>query len=70
VRSAIGRMERELRHALPGSVRVASGCVEFVPVTAVTEYLTLPVETPATTFTVARLADDLSAVSGRAAVYP
>ena len=50
-RFAVERMTRELRSALPNSVRVNTDsltyqCVEFVPIEASTTYLTMPI-TPA-----------------------
>ncbi|MBT8151411.1 MAG: type II secretion system GspH family protein [Gammaproteobacteria bacterium] len=54
-RFAIERVSRELRGALPGSVRVSGNCVEFVPVLAASIYTDLPVaglNTAADSFTV------------------
>ncbi|MDT3282169.1 PilW family protein [Shewanella scandinavica] len=47
-RFAVERMTRELRSALPNSVRVNSDsltyqCIEFVPIEASTTYLTMPI---------------------------
>lgn len=47
-RFAIERMTRELRNALPNSIRVRANtgnwqCIEFVPIQASASYLTLPV---------------------------
>ena len=42
------RMAIELEDALPNSVRISGGCLEFVPVTEVTRYLTLPLGSPGT----------------------
>jgi len=69
-RFAVERVSRELRNALPGSVRVSNQCIEFVPVQAASIYSQLPIAglTPA--------ADDLTAINfsalgniTRAAVY-
>ncbi len=56
-RYAVERMTRELRNALPGSVRVSSGgaanpvqCLEFVPIVAASSYLDLPVSSAASSF--------------------
>jgi len=38
-RFAIERLSRELRNALPGSVRVLNYCIEFVPIEAASSYL-------------------------------
>lgn len=44
------KVSRELRNALPNSVRVngTNSCVEFIPVQGGSHYLTLPGETPTT----------------------
>lgn len=56
-RYAVERMTRELRNALPGSVRVSSSgganavqCLEFVPIVAASSYLDLPVSAAAGSF--------------------
>ncbi len=56
-RYAVERMTRELRNALPGSVRVngsggsdAVQCLEFVPIVAASSYLDLPVSSAASSF--------------------
>ncbi|MGB5325715.1 MAG: type II secretion system protein [Pseudomonadales bacterium] len=69
-RFAIERVSRELRTALPGSVRVAGSCVEFVPVLAASMYTALPVSglSPAANdFTVVSTA--VPANANRVAVY-
>ena len=38
-RFAVERVSRELRNALPGSVRVAGNCVDFMPVLNASSYL-------------------------------
>jgi MSHA biogenesis protein MshO len=49
-RLAIERISREIREALPNSVRVSSGndCVEFVPIVAASSYTELPTTAPGT----------------------
>ena len=42
-RFAVERVSRELRSALPGSVRTSGNCIEFVPVLAASIYTDLPV---------------------------
>ncbi|ABO22272.1 PilW family protein [Shewanella loihica] len=46
-RFVIERMTRELRNALPNSIRVASSsdaqCIEFMPITASASYISLPI---------------------------
>ncbi|MDA7687354.1 hypothetical protein N8793_04740 [Pseudomonadales bacterium] len=69
-RFAIERVARELRSALPGSVRTSSNCIEFVPVGAASVYTELPVAglaSAANTFSVV----SSGSVAGmtRAAVY-
>lgn len=50
---ALARLSTELESALPNSVRVSAGCIEFVPVYAVTQYLTLPRASAASTMQIA-----------------
>lgn len=58
-RFMIERLTREIRTALPGSVRIRNTasptyhCVEFVPVEQITTYLALPVSSAAAQFDVA-----------------
>ena len=47
--TAMARMAIELEDALPYSVRVSGACIEFVPVNAVTRYLSLPLASTGTT---------------------
>ena len=47
--TAIARMAIEVEDALPNSERVSGGCLEFVPVTSVTRYLTLPLASAGST---------------------
>ena len=69
-RFAVERVSRELRSALPGSVRTSGNCIEFVPVQGASIYTDLPV------FGFNAPADDFSVVNfirrgniSRAAVY-
>ena len=50
---AMARLSTELAAALPNSMRVSAGCIEFVPVSAVTQYITLPVASAASTMQIA-----------------
>lgn len=55
-RFAVERMTRELRSAVPSSVRITSDsltyqCVEFVPIEASTTYLSMPIAPNATALT-------------------
>ena len=69
-RFAVERVSRELRSALPGSVRASGNCIEFVPVQGASIYTDLPV------FGFNAPADEFSVVNfirrgniSRAAVY-
>lgn len=42
-RFLIERLTRELREAMPNSVRVSNSCIEFVPIVASSSYISLPV---------------------------
>ncbi|WP_133405670.1 PilW family protein [Parashewanella tropica] len=75
-RFAIQRMTRELRTALPNSVRVNTDnvsyqCIEFVPTITSTSYIQLPLTAPSNTAIVFR--DDTNSkisIFQRAYVYP
>ena len=69
------KMSRELRNALPNSVRlnVANTCVEFIPVLGGSHYLTLPGETPSTLDSFTAVESGLTTAdldNNRIAVYP
>lgn len=53
-RFVVERLSREIRAAVPASVRLNSNgsCVEFVPILGVGSYLSLPTQSPDTTVTV------------------
>jgi len=73
---AVEKMVREIREALPNSVRVFGGCIEFVPTIWGSQYITLPVLTGATSFTAVAIFEDsdiaqyVSGSNYRVAVYP
>ncbi len=69
--SAMEKMSRRLRDALPNSIRVGSSgrCIEFIPILAGSEYLSVPIATAASTFDAVTGAR-ASAVTGRVVVYP
>ncbi len=69
-RFAIDRISRSLRDALPNSVRVAGGCLEFVPILAASAYGTLPVAAAATSFLVVPFDPPPVVMGARAVVYP
>ncbi|MBI1423917.1 MAG: prepilin-type N-terminal cleavage/methylation domain-containing protein [Gammaproteobacteria bacterium] len=50
-RTAVEKVARELRAALPNSVRVNNNCIEFFPTLGGSIYQTLPVDTAAASFT-------------------
>lgn len=69
------KLSRELRLALPNSVRTRGGnsCIEFIPTIAATDYLSVPILSAADTFEVVPFADyDTASVNSgldRVAVY-
>ena len=77
-RFAVERMTRELRSALPNSVRVYTDsltyqCIEFVPIEASTTYLTMPIIPAAATSTGIVILDNTASairVNQFAWVYP
>jgi MSHA biogenesis protein MshO len=69
-RFLVERLSRELRNALPGSLRVSGGCLEFLPIVAASRYVTLPVATAAASFRSVPV-EPLPLPAGvRVAVYP
>jgi len=73
-RGTLDALARSLRNALPNSVRVRGGCLEYIPVVSASSYLTLPVAVPALSFRAVPLdppaADGLRvAVSPSAGIY-
>jgi len=71
------KISRELRSALPNSIRTDAGCVEFIPTIAGTDYLSVPTFASATTannFEVVPFsnyeASDVNTLKDRVAVYP
>jgi MSHA biogenesis protein MshO len=69
MRLAAERMTRELRNALPNSVRVTGTCVEFIPASGGSSYLNLPVSIASATFD-AVPPIDASMAGARIAVFP
>ena len=71
-RVAVERMAREVRNALPNSIRVdgTGTCLEFVPAVAASRYLSVPTASAATSFDSVAYAVEPEFVSGRVAVYP
>lgn len=71
-RFTVERISRELRTALPGSVRVSGNCLRFVPVVGATFYTDIPVNIASPTFDVIDPAPTLAASDTgdyRVAVY-
>lgn len=68
-RLAVERLSREVRGALPGSVRVSGRCLEYLPIKVAGTYFSIPTETPGTSMTVAAVSSDLAAQTGRVAIY-
>ncbi|MFB2667561.1 PilW family protein [Shewanella xiamenensis] len=77
-RFAVERMTRELRSAVPNSVRLNGNsltyqCVEFVPIEASTTYLSMPIAPNAATLTGTVILDNLNskiATNQYAWIYP
>jgi len=67
-RSAVERMNREVRNALPNSARAANGCLEFVPIVAASNYLDIPLITASSSFSSIPYTEEPTI--GRVAVYP
>jgi MSHA biogenesis protein MshO len=75
-RAAMDRLVREVRNALPNSVRTASDasgtCLEYIPVQEATQYIDVPVGTTSDTLSVVPFSEtpDITANQSRVAVYP
>ncbi|OMH39535.1 PilW family protein [Motiliproteus sp. MSK22-1] len=73
-RVAIEKMSREIRNALPNSARVASNCIEFVPVLGGSSYISIPTQTASSSLSsfvsVPFSSGSIPSIIGRAAVYP
>lgn len=69
------RISRSLRQALPNSIRTNGDCIEYIPIYAGTDYLSVPVLVSANQFEVAPFSNvnngfSFSAQPLRVAVYP
>lgn len=69
-RFLVERLTRELRNALPGSVRVSGACLEYIPVAGASRYITLPVAGPAAAFRSVPIDPLPLPADVRVAVYP
>ncbi len=71
---AMEKMSREIRQALPNSIRVdgTNECIEFVPIAGGSEYTSIPILTASTTITAIRTgyAGSLNTTYDRVAVFP
>jgi len=69
-RVTIEKVTRELRSALPNSIRVQNNCIEFFPVKAGSVYLSLPVASAASSFSAVSFSIPASASIEHVIVYP
>lgn len=69
-RVTIERVTRELRHALPNSIRVQNNCIEFFPVKAGSVYLDLPTGTAGSSFTAVNFSIPAGSNIEHVVVYP
>ena len=73
-RFLIERLTREIRDALPNSVRVTNGgeCVEFIPILASLSYVDIPVlpDEPSSNIEVVTSDEEFAAVNTKVVVYP
>lgn len=69
-RATTERLARELRTALPNSVRVSNNCLEFLPVQTGSAYLTLPVDVASSSFTAAAFNLPAASSNRYVVVYP
>lgn len=72
VRVAVERMAREIRNALPNSIRVngAGTCLEFIPSLAASRYISVPLSASAATTSFPSVPFAVEPPRGRVAVYP
>jgi len=69
-RITVEQVTRELRHALPNSVRIQNNCIEFFPVKAGSVYLDLPVSSASSSFTAMNFTIPAGASIEHVIVYP
>ncbi|MFT6472027.1 MAG: MSHA biogenesis protein MshO [Neptuniibacter pectenicola] len=72
VRVAIERMAREIRNALPNSIRVNSdgSCLEFIPSLAASRYISVPLSASSARSSFVSVPFAVEPPQGRIAVYP
>ena len=68
-RLSVERLSREVRQALPGSVRTNSQCLEFIPIQVAGRYFSIPKDSAGTSMDVVAVAADLQSETGPIAVY-
>jgi len=69
-RLTVEQVTRELRHALPNSIRIQNNCIEFFPVKAGSTYFDLPTGTPGNSFTAANFTIPAGSNVEHVVVYP
>jgi len=69
-RITIERVTRELRNALPNSIRIQNNCLEFFPIKAGSVYLSLPTTAASTSFTAASFTIPAGSNIEHVIVYP
>jgi len=69
-RITVEQVTRELRHALPNSIRIQNNCIEFFPVKAGSVYLDLPVSSADTSFTAMNFSIPAGSNIEHVIVYP
>jgi MSHA biogenesis protein MshO len=69
-RTTVEKVARELRGALPNSLRVSNNCIEFMPTLGGSTYLTLPVDSAAASFTAVDFSLTSSSGARYVVVYP
>jgi MSHA biogenesis protein MshO len=69
-RITIEKVTRELRHALPNSIRIQNNCIEFFPVKAGSVYFDLPINTTGNAFTALNFTIPAGANIEHVIVYP
>lgn len=69
-RATIERIARELRTALPNSIRVSNNCLEFQPVVTGSAYVTLPLDVASNSMTVAAFTLPTGGGNRYVVVYP
>lgn len=69
-RLTVERVTREIRNALPNSIRIAGNCIEYLPILGSSVYLDLPTDTAASNFNAAGFTPAVANGSPYVVVYP